>query len=142
MIRYEIEKELFSGDIDVNELPALWNKKVKEYLGLDVPSDDLGILQDVHWSNALFGYFPTYALGNAYASQIAATINKEFSIDEKLRKGQCMEITKWLNDKIHNMGSMKKPDEILELVTGEGLNAKYYTDYLKEKFSSIYDLQK
>jgi len=138
MIRYEIELDLISGKIDVADLPKIWNEKVEAYLGI-VPSNDAeGVLQDVHWSEGLLGYFPTYALGNAYAAQIQNTMKKEMPLDEYLAKGNFKPITKWLNEKIHKYGSSKTPNELIEQITGERLNSKYYCDYLEEKYSKIY----
>ncbi|MBF4694122.1 carboxypeptidase M32 [Fusibacter ferrireducens] len=140
MIRYEIELGLIDGTIKVSELPSVWNQKVKDYLGI-VPSNDAeGVLQDVHWSEGLFGYFPTYALGSAYAAQIAHYMGKEIDIEDCLSKGDFEPLTKWLNSKVHQYGALKKPNELIELITGERLNSKYYCDYLEEKFSKVYEL--
>lgn len=96
MIRYEIEKDLFAGQIEVKDIPSIWNAKVKEYLGLDVPDDSAGVLQDIHWATGMFGYFPTYALGSAYAAQIFRTMNKDFKVLKSLKNKNTEEINLWL----------------------------------------------
>lgn len=140
MIRYEIELGLIDGTIKVKDLPAVWNQKVKDYLGIIPKNDAEGVLQDVHWSEGLFGYFPTYALGSAYAAQLAHYMGKEIDIEACLENGDFAPLTKWLNEKVHQYGALKKPNELIELITGERLNSKYYCDYLEEKFSGIYGL--
>lgn len=135
MIRYEIEKLIFNKEVDVKDLPKIWNEKIKEYLGLDVPNNSLGILQDVHWSCGLFGYFPSYALGNAYASQIEVQMRKDMDLDKALLDGDFNSINKYLTDKIHKYGSSLKPNELMEKLTGEDLNPKYFVDYLKNKYN-------
>ncbi|MCT4544066.1 MAG: carboxypeptidase M32 [Vallitalea sp.] len=140
MIRYEIEKLLFENKILVEDLPEIWNQKYKEYMGLTPKNDAEGILQDVHWSEGLFGYFPSYALGNAYASQFKNTMEKSINIDEDLRNGNLENIRKWLYENVHKYGKLLTPKEIIKKATNEPLNAKYYTAYLEEKYSKIYDL--
>ena len=140
LIRYEIEKELVNGRITVDDVPALWNAKYKEYLGLDVPSDAAGCLQDVHWTGS-FGYFPSYALGNAYGVQILRTMEKEFDVFADVEKGDLSRIGAWLKDRVFSCASALDPDEWIRAVTGESLNVKYYLDYLEEKFTEIYALK-
>ncbi|MCL2575216.1 MAG: carboxypeptidase M32 [Defluviitaleaceae bacterium] len=141
MIRYEIERMLFNGEIDVKDLPALWNKKYEEYLGITPPNNTLGVLQDIHWSWGLFGYFPTYALGSAYAAQFLAYIRKEMDVDALITKGDFAAITKWLNEKIHIHGSKYTPTQLMEKMGSEQLNADYYTNYLKNKYEAIYNVK-
>lgn len=140
MIRYEIEKLLFENKVLVKDLPELWNKKYKEYMGIMPPNDAQGILQDVHWSEGLFGYFPSYALGNAYASQLTHTMKKAINFDQDLRNGDLSNIREWLRENVHKYGKLLTPSEIIKKATGEPLNAKYYTDYLEEKYSKIYNI--
>ena len=140
MLRYEIELALISKQITVDELPAVWNEKVKSYLGIVPPDDARGVLQDVHWSEGLFGYFPTYALGSAYAAQLAHYMGKEIDIDACLIDGDFKPLTKWLNEKVHQYGALKKPNALIEMITGERLNSKYYCDYLESKYSKLYGL--
>ncbi|WP_066504007.1 carboxypeptidase M32 [Abyssisolibacter fermentans] len=141
MVRYEIEKMLFNDEIQVKDLPQVWNQKMQEYLGIVPQNDAEGVLQDVHWSDGLIGYFPSYALGNAYASQFIDSMKKDIDLDEILLKGKLEEIKNWLTDKIHKYGSTKMPNEILKNVTGEELNPKYFIDYLEDKYSKLYNLK-
>lgn len=140
MIRYELEKLIFNGSADTKDLPRLWNEKVKEYLGIDVPNDKLGVLQDVHWSDASFGSFPSYSLGSAYAAQFYYAMKKEIDIDSSLANGDVKAITAWLADKVHKFGSMRRPEELLVNATGEKFNPDYYTRYLEEKYTKIYGI--
>ena len=140
MIRYEIEKALFNDEIDVDELPQIWNKAIKDNLGIDVPNDAKGVLQDIHWAGGSFGYFPTYALGSAYAAQIYYSLIKDVNIEKALKSKSTKEINEWLKEKIHQFGSSKYPYEILRNATNEDFNPYYYIKYLTEKYSKIYNL--
>lgn len=138
MLRYEIERMLMTGEADVNNLPTLWNDKMEEYLGIRPKNDAEGVLQDVHWSSGLFGYFPTYALGSAYAAQIYYTMEKAFAVEKAVKNNDIKKINAWLKDKIHQYGSSKSPKEILLAVTGEPFNPEYYIRYLKAKYTQLY----
>ncbi|GIN60803.1 carboxypeptidase M32 [Robertmurraya siralis] len=141
IIRYEIEKGLFNDEIEVKDLPQIWNEKYEEYLGVTPDSDANGVLQDVHWSGGSFGYFPSYALGYMYAAQFKNTMQKDLpNYDQLLEEGNLLPIKEWLTKNIHQFGSLKKPLEILTDVTGEGLNAQYLVDYLYDKYSKVYSL--
>lgn len=141
MIRYEIEKGLFQGDIAVSDLPKVWNEKYEEYLGVKPATDAEGVLQDVHWSGGLFGYFPSYALGYMYASQLKSAMLKDIEdFDARLENGDLLPIKEWLTENIHQYGATKKPLELLQNATGEGLNVQYLIDYLKQKYTEIYRL--
>lgn len=141
MIRYEIEKSLFNDKIEVKDLPEIWNNLYEEYLGIRPDDDANGVLQDVHWSGGSFGYFPSYALGYMYAAQFRQKMQKEIpDMDQLLATGNLLPVKEWLKKNIHQYGKMKKPLEILNDVTGEGLNARYLIDYLYEKYSEIYQL--
>lgn len=143
MIRYEIEKGLFNGDMKVENLPQIWNDKYEEYLGIRPSNDAEGILQDVHWAGGAFGYFPSYALGFLYASQLKAAMLKDLpNFDELCATGELAPVKNWLTEKVHRHGSMKEPLEILTEATGEGLNATYLVEYLEEKYGRIYKLNK
>ena len=96
------------------------------------------MLQDTHWSAALFGYFPSYAVGTAYSSQILHAMKKDIDFDGCVKKGEFQPIVKWLKEKIHQHGGLKSPSELMKNATGEALNPKYFTDHLKEKFEDIY----
>ena len=141
IIRYELEKRLIEGNLEVKDLPIAWNKLYKEYLGIDVTSDTEGVLQDSHWSSGSFGYFPSYALGNAIGAQLLNTMNKEFDVFEAVKENKIKQkIGKWLKNNVYVYGSLYTPKELLVKVTGEELNPKYFTEYLTEKFSKIYHL--
>ncbi|WP_281862744.1 carboxypeptidase M32 [Planomicrobium okeanokoites] len=141
MIRYELEKGLFNGDLEVKDLPQLWNDKYEEYLGVRPSNNSEGVLQDVHWAGASFGYFPSYALGYMYAAQFKNAMLKDLpNYDELLAAGDIAPIRNWLTENVHKHGSMKKPLEILEEATGEGLNAEHLAKYLEEKYSKVYQL--
>lgn len=141
MIRYEIEKGLFNGDYEVKDLPQIWNDKYEEYLGVRPENDGEGVLQDVHWAGGDFGYFPSYALGYMYAAQLKVAMLKDIpNFDELCGQGEFSPILAWLTKHVHQYGKMKKPLEIIEDTTGEGLNANYLADYLSEKYTKLYNL--
>lgn len=138
MVRYEIEKMLIEGSIEVEDLPEIWNDKMEEYLGIRPSNDGEGVLQDVHWSCGLFGYFPSYALGNAYAAQIYKVMEGKMDIEDLLVNKNLKEIRNWLEENIHKYGKGKNPTELIMDISGEELNAGYFIEYLKEKYSKIY----
>ncbi len=140
LIRYEIEKGLFNGTIPVEKLNETWNKMYKEYLGVDVPNDRDGILQDVHWSDGSFGYFPTYALGSAFSAQFMKTMRKDIDVDALLENNKFDEIIAWLKEHIHQYGCRYTAEEIMLKATGEPFNPDYYLDYLEEKYTKLYNL--
>ncbi|VEF48011.1 carboxypeptidase Taq [Bacillus freudenreichii] len=141
IIRYEIEKGLFNNEISVEELPEIWNEKYEKYLGIRPRNDAEGVLQDVHWAAGNFGYFPSYALGYMYAAQIKNAMIKDIPDYYRLLKtGNLKPIKEWLTKHIHRYGKTKKPLELIKEATGEGLSAKYLTDYLVKKYSSLYNL--
>lgn len=137
VIRYEIEKKLFAGEIAAKDLPEIWNRLYKEYLGVDVPSDTEGVLQDSHWSGGGFGYFPSYALGSAYAAQLFETMKKDFDVEKEIEEGNLEKINAWLREKIWKFGCMKEPGDLMKDAFGE-FDPKYYTEYLKNKYMEIY----
>jgi Zn-dependent carboxypeptidase len=141
MVRYDIEKALFNGDLDVKDLPGVWNEKMKDYLGIVPKTDREGVLQDIHWPGGDFGYFPSYALGYIYAAQFKHAMRRDLpDFDELIRSGRLSEVTGWLSDHIHRFGSLKKPLEILKDATGEEPNPDYLIHYLTTKYSEIYRL--
>ncbi len=140
MIRYEIERAFVNGDITVDEVPALWNAKYKEYLGIDVPDDAQGCLQDVHWTGS-YGYFPSYALGNAYGAQILHTMKKAFDVDAAVAAGNLKQVTNWMTEHVFSCASSQTPDAWIREITGEDLNPNYFLDYLEEKYTKLYDLK-
>ena len=140
MVRYEIEKLIIESDVNVCELPTIWNNLYKEYLGIDVPSDKEGILQDVHWAGGSFGYFPTYALGSAYGAQMLDAMKKDLDFEKEINKPNLKAINEWLKEHIHIYGATKNPDELINIATGMSFDATYYVEYLKNKFSKLYNL--
>lgn len=140
MVRYELEKALLEGSLTTHDLPQAWNRLYKEYLGVDVPDDAHGVLQDTHWAGGMLGYFPTYALGSAYGAQILNAMKKDVAVDALVWEGNLAPITAWLRDKIHRHGMMPKPAKLLEMATGEAFDAKYYVEYLAAKMKDVYGL--
>ncbi|MFR3727236.1 carboxypeptidase M32 [Lacrimispora sp.] len=140
MIRYEIEKMIIEEDIDLKELPGIWADKYEEYLGVRPEKFSEGILQDIHWSQSSFGYFPSYALGNAFGAQLYYHMKKEMDFDGLLRTGKISVIREYLREHVHKFGKMKTSREILKDVTGEDFNPDYFIQYLKEKYRKLYEL--
>ncbi|MBR3381593.1 MAG: carboxypeptidase M32 [Clostridia bacterium] len=141
LIRYEIEKKLMHGELDTKDLPAEWNRLYKEYLGVDVPSDKEGCLQDSHWSGGSFGYFPSYSLGSAYGAQILRAMQKELDVEKLVAEGNIPAVTDWLREHIHKYGQIKKPAELIRICCGEDFDPEYYISYLTEKFGRLYGLE-
>lgn len=140
MVRYELEKQLIAGTLSVDDLPAAWNRLYKEYLGVDVPDDTHGVLQDSHWSGGSFGYFPSYSIGSAYGAQFMDAMRKDLDVDALIAAGNLKPIIDWLTEKIYRFGCIKKPSELIRDICGQEFDAKYYVDYLTKKFSDIYSL--
>jgi carboxypeptidase Taq len=140
MVRYELEKALFDGKITSKELPAEWNRLYKEYLGIDVPDDTRGVLQDSHWAGGLFGYFPSYALGSAYGAQLLERMKTEFDVFGEVEKGNMEPVRQWLSERIWQHGSLYTPAVLMENAFGGSFDASYYVKYLTEKFTEIYSL--
>jgi carboxypeptidase Taq len=141
VIRYEIEKELISGTIEVEDLPLIWNKKYKDYLNVDVPSDAQGVLQDIHWSHGSFGYFPTYSIGSFYAAQFYNQAKKEIDqLEYQIEIGNLKPLLEWLREKVHQHGRLFAADELCEKITGEKLNFKHFLNYAKKKYNKLYNL--
>ena len=141
IIRYEIEKAIFREGVAVEELPNLWNSKMEEYLGV-VPSNDAeGILQDMHWSDGSFGYFPSYLLGSVYDGMFLDELESEMgNVDDILADGRIKDITHWLNEKIHKYGSTRLPAQVIEEVCHKPISAQPLLRYFTEKYSKIYEL--
>ncbi len=140
MIRYELEKLFINGEITVDEIPALWNQKVRDYLGVEPAGDAQGCLQDVHWCGWAFGYFPSYALGNAYGAQILRRMKQDFDVDAAVREGNLAPVLDWLRERVFSVASLSTPDEWIRSITGESLNVDYFLDYLEEKYTKLYQI--
>ena len=140
MIRYELEKAMIAGDLKVVDIPGEWNRMYREVLGIDVPDNRRGCLQDSHWSFGGIGYFPSYALGSAYGVQMLRQMEKETDVWDTVEKGNLAPVTAWLTEHIHQYGSLKKPQDLLPAAMGGPLDPAVYTGYLKDKFSKLYRL--
>lgn len=140
MIRYELEQQLFDGTLSVDDLPAAWNKLYRDYLGIEVPSDSEGVLQDTHWSGAMFGYFPSYALGSAYGVQMLSKMQETVDVNAAIASGDLSPINNWLNKHIWQYGGLMDPINLFEKAVDAPFNPMYYVNYLKEKYSAIYGL--
>lgn len=141
LIRYELEKEIFNGQVDYEKLDSMWNDKYEEYLGIRPTNDGDGILQDMHWGAANLGYFPTYALGSAYAAQLYHQAEQDLDIKQLLSECHIEILQDWLKENIHQYGASKSADEILFATTHEEFNPAYYVAYLKEKYAALYELE-
>ncbi|MBS0197181.1 MAG: carboxypeptidase M32 [Planctomycetes bacterium] len=141
MIRFEIERALLSGAMKVKDVPGEWNKRYKEYLGIKVPDDRRGCLQDVHWSCGLIGYFPTYTLGNLYAAQMWEKINEDLpDLSKRIAKGKFGDLKTWLNQKVHRHGRRYSAAELCKRVTGKELSADPLMRHLTAKAQAVYGI--
>jgi carboxypeptidase Taq len=139
ILRFELESELLSGRLSVRDLPAAWNEKMKAFLGVVPPSDAQGCLQDVHWSCGLFGYFPSYALGNLYAAQFWATMKKDLpGLESAIASGDLGPVLGWLRERVHAPGATYLPGELVSRVTGAPLDPSFFVRYLNEKYKAVY----
>ena len=141
LIRYEIEKQLIEENLDVEKLPELWADKYEEYLGIRPENAAQGVLQDIHWSQGSFGYFPSYALGSAFGAQIYYHMKQEMDFEGLLQDGKVDVIREYLRENIHQYGKLKDSRKILRDVTGEDFDPKYYVQYLKEKYGKLYRVE-
>ena len=141
MLRFELELALMEGSLSLQHLPEAWNSRCEEYLGITPPDDSTGVLQDVHWSSGMIGYFPGYALGNLIASQLWELINKDIpDLSEQIRRGEFATWLAWLREKIHQHGGKFEPQELIQRVTGSKIDSAPYMRYLKTKFTDIYGI--
>jgi len=140
MLRYEIEKGLLEGQVEVKDLPIVWDELMLKYLGIKSPNHALGVLQDIHWSAGLIGYFPTYALGSAYGAHIHHAMQKEMDVEKAIREDKISLINEWLKNKIHKYGATKEPLELIKMATNEEFDASYYVNYLIRKYSELYKI--
>ncbi len=143
ILRFELEVELIEGRLQVADVPEAWNAKVKDYLGLDVPDDAHGCLQDIHWSHASFGYFPTYTLGNLYAAQLCNQIEADLpGLWEDVRAGRFGPLLAWLRTHVHEVGRRKLGPAIVEAAAGAAPSPEPYLQYLESKYRALYGLDK
>jgi carboxypeptidase Taq len=142
VLRFELEQELVDGRLAVRDLPEAWNARYKEYLGIDVPDAAQGVLQDVHWSAGLIGYFPTYALGNLIAAQLFERAHVEVpDLDAQLAAGQLRDLRQWLREHVHRHGAKFSTEELLRRAVGGPIAVRPFIDYLKRKLARVYDLE-
>jgi len=134
ILRFELEQELLSGRLAVPDLPEAWNTRVFELLGLDVPDDASGVLQDVHWSDASFGYFPTYQLGNVLSVQIWEKAKEAIpNVEEQMERGDFSALHSWLRENLYSLGRKFTPAETIERVAGGPIDPGPYVQYLRDK---------
>ena len=141
MLRFEIEQAIINDGLPVEEIPARWNALFKDYLGLDVPDDSKGVLQDVHWSHGMFGYFPTYALGNLYGAQFFAQARQDIpDLEEEFARGNFLPLLDWLRQNIHQHGMRYRAADLVQVVTGKPLSHEPLMAYLRSKYGELYRL--
>jgi carboxypeptidase Taq len=141
VLRFEIERALIAGDLDVSEVPQVWNEKMDEYLGVRPEEDANGCLQDIHWSHGSFGYFSTYSLGSVLAAQLFAAAERDIDdLDGKIRAGEFDPLHDWLTANVHSHGQRYETDDLVREATGEGFTADYFIEYATEKFGDLYGL--
>ncbi|MCX8152830.1 MAG: carboxypeptidase M32 [Candidatus Bathyarchaeota archaeon] len=140
VIRFQIEKDLFGYEIEVDQLPEVWNEKYEEILGLKIENDAEGVMQDTHWASGYYGYFPSYALGNIYSGQLLAALAEDISDwRSQLARSNTKTIIDWLAKNVHSYGALYDPTDLITKVTGRKLDAGPYLEYLHEKYSKLYE---
>jgi carboxypeptidase Taq len=141
ILRFELEQEIMAGDIALSDLPEVWDARMEEYLGIDVPDAARGVLQDVHWSFGGFGYFPTYSLGNVVSVQIWEKVSEAIpDLDDQIEQAEFGPLRDWLRDNLHTHGRKFLPGEMLERLVGGPMDAGPYVRYLKDKLGGIYGI--
>jgi len=141
IIRFQIEQDLFADKVAVSELPTVWNQKYEEHLGVEVENDSEGVMQDTHWASGLYGYFPTYALGNIYSGQLLAALSRDLqNWRSQFAQGNLEDIRAWLIKNVHSYGNLYDPADLIWRITGKKLDAEPYLKYLGEKYSGLYGI--
>ena len=141
LLRFEIERGLFTDEYTANDLSAVWNEKMETFLGIKPPDDRDGVLQDIHWSHGSFGYFPTYTLGNLYAAQFYHAAERELpDLADQIARGELLPLRDWLKRNIHLPGMTYRAGELVQQVTGQPLTADYFLAYIRDKYGSLYSL--
>jgi carboxypeptidase Taq len=141
MLRLELEIALMEGNLKVADLPGAWNERMNDYLGVAPPNDADGVLQDVHWSAGMLGYFPTYSLGNLVSNQLWEKINQDIpKLPSQIQKGDFSELLAWLRENVHRYGSKFEPQDLVQRIVGSPISPGPYLKYLNEKFGAIYQL--
>jgi carboxypeptidase Taq len=141
MLRLELEIAMVEGRLEIKDLPDAWNTRMKEYLGITPRDDAQGVLQDIHWSSGMIGYFSTYALGNLISAQLWQKISNDIpGLDDQFRKGKFDELLAWLRTNVHRHGRKYNPQDLVQKVTGSRITSEPYVRYLTQKYSEIYGL--
>ena len=141
IIRFELERALINGELEVEDLSEAWDQKYSDYLGIEADTELKGVLQDIHWYQGSIGYFPTYSLGSVLSAQIFRKAEEEIEdLESKIASGDLQPLREWLKEEIHQKGCLYKTEKLVEEVTGEKPTADYFIDYVQEKFGGIYDL--
>lgn len=141
MIRYNLEKKLIEGSLQAKDIPSFWNESYRELLGVEVPDDKKGCLQDIHWSHGSFGYFPTYSLGSLYSAQFFAAIQKQYpQLPDSIASGDYSQVHHWLQNHVYQYGRACTSEELCNKATGEPLQLKYFIQYLADKYKTVYQL--
>ena len=140
LVRYEVERALFSGDVSVHDAPDYWNDRMRAHLGVEVPDDAHGILQDTHWAGGTFAYFPSYAIGSAYAAQYLHAMEGEFDVFGAIAQGNLAPIRHWLGGRVWRHGSAKDPAQVVADACGAPFDASHYVEYLTKKYRAIYNV--
>jgi carboxypeptidase Taq len=142
LLRFELENELLEGTLKVSDLPEAWNARVKSYLGIAVPNDREGVLQDIHWSSVSFGVFPGYTLGNLIGAQLMEKIRADLpDLDAQFERGEFAQLLGWLRENVHRHGRKFTPNELLQRATGKALTAAPWIAYVQEKFGALYGIK-
>ncbi len=142
IIRFEIENELINGRLAINDVPKVWNAKMKEYLGIEPPNNAQGCLQDIHWSFGGFGYFPSYTLGKLYAAMLRKAMLRDLpELSDDIRRGHFTRILQWLRDNIHVYGKTKLPSELIQDISGKSLSEADFLEYISAKAQRVYGLK-
>jgi len=139
IIRFNLERDLFADKITIDELPQVWNESYRKHLGVNVEDDSEGVMQDTHWASGLYGYFPTYALGNIYSGQILARLEKDIQDwREQISNGDFRNVKQWLVKNVHSIGNLYNPPDLIKYITGRELTVDPYLNYLQKKYSRLY----
>ena len=144
MIRYEIEKQLINGELEIDDLPDAWDDMYEQYLGVRSPDRKQGVLQDIHWSMGAFGYFPTYTLGNLYSAQLLAAarsdLENEQTLEEMWAVGNFAPLLDWMRSNVHERGSISTPADLIKEATGQPPSPQPFIDYLRNKVERLYNV--
>ncbi|PVX26071.1 MAG: carboxypeptidase M32 [Candidatus Bathyarchaeum sp.] len=139
IIRFNIERDLFADKISIDELPQVWNENYNKYLGVTIENDSEGVMQDTHWASGLYGYFPSYALGNIYSGQILECMDEQLQgWRDQIVMGEFGQVKQWLIKNVHSHGNLYSPQDLIKLITGKELTVKPFIDYLHKKYSQLY----